>query len=498
MTGDEPKTPRIAVLALGRSTFDVDLARDTLDQALALLSELADIIGSRELLMDGEALGKALDDLSALDEDAIDIVLVLQVTFTDAEGIVRISERFGDRPLAIWSFPEPRRGGRLRLNSFCGLNLAAHALGRIDRKAGMLYTAPTSEARDAVRDLLRGGRVPSPPELGPAEVDTVASPAAARAIARLQGARIARLGEHPPGFDTCDYDERRLDALAGVVVEPIELEDVFAIARNVSSSALARSRAVAERDCGDLSGVSEDELDKSLRLEGALQDIREAGRYDGFAVRCWPECFTEYGGAMCAPVAMMGERHVPCACEADVYGALSSLMLQAVAEAPVFMVDLVDLDPGDETGVVWHCGQAPISMSAGHAHATKGGTGEGMRGGGDNDTPLARSSARATVHTNRRMALLYEFALRPGRVTLARLSQARGTHSLVLIGAEAIERPAPFTGTCGTLRFDRSVSELTNAILGAGLEHHTSLVYGDHRMALRQVAAELGLPVLSL
>ena len=489
--------PRVAVIALARSTFDIGLARETLDRALALVSRVAEPIGSPELLLDGDTLSRALGELSALEkdateEDAIDLVLVLQITFTDAEGIVRVSERFGDKPLAVWAFPEPRTGGRLRLNSFCGLNLAAHALGRIDRQAGMLYAAPTSDALEAVKELLDGNRVPVPPSFGPAEVDAVSSPAAARAIGRLQGARIARLGEHPPGFDTCDYDERRLDALAGVRVDPIELDDVFATARKSSDGALERARAVASRDCGNLSSVDANELDNSLRLECALNDIREAGRYDAFAVRCWPECFTEYGGAMCAPVAMMGERHVPCACEADVYGALSSLMLQSVAEAPVFMVDLVDLDPSDETGVVWHCGQAPVSMSAGRAKAAQGGTGEGMREV-DSEPP-----SRATVHTNRRMALLYEFSLKPGRVTLARLSQARGQHSLVLIGADAIERPAPFTGTCGTLRFDRSIAELSNAILGAGLEHHTSLVYGDYRQDLRQVAAELGLPVLSL
>jgi hypothetical protein len=33
-------------------------------------------------------------------------------------------------PIAIWAVPEPRIGGRLRLNAYCGLNLAAHAHGR--------------------------------------------------------------------------------------------------------------------------------------------------------------------------------------------------------------------------------------------------------------------------------------------------------------------------------------------------------------------------------
>ena len=74
----------------------------------------------------------------------------------------------------------------------------------------------------------------------------------------------------------------------------------------------------------------------------------------------------------------------PRACEADVYGAVTNL-IQDVADAPIFMVDLVDLDAEDDTGVVWHCGQAPISMAAETAS--------------DGHGPLA------TIHTNRRMPL---------------------------------------------------------------------------------------------
>lgn len=32
----------------------------------------------------------------------------------------------------MWSYPEERTGGRLRFNSFCGINLAAQALSHND------------------------------------------------------------------------------------------------------------------------------------------------------------------------------------------------------------------------------------------------------------------------------------------------------------------------------------------------------------------------------
>ena len=510
--GDGPDIggERVAVLALGRPTFDVPFAETMLADAWALLkSSGATILGEPRLLMDGEAVRDALDVLAT---EAPSAVLVLQITFTDAAASVRIAERFGNLPIAIWAMPEPREGGRLRLNAFCGLNLAAHALGLMDRVPGVLYAAPTPDAILAVRELIAGSRVPRVPPIGPAEVAGV-SPEAARASNAIHGARIGRIGEHPEGFHTCAYDARRLDALARVHVEPIALDDAFAAARAVPNEMVEDAREIAQNDCGDLGALDPGELDASLRLYGALTQLRSTGGFDAFAVRCWPECFTEHGGAMCGPVSMMGERGVPCACEADVYGALSSLLMQSLSDAPAFLVDLVDLDAADGTGVVWHCGQAPISMSTG----ARGPTSAGAEGPTDAGAPGPTSAANAasggageatgsdmrpraapTVHTNRRMALLYEFALRPGRVTLARISQARGRHQMVITGAEMLERPMAFTGTSGVLRFDTPIAGVLEGLIGAGVEHHLALAYGDHRQHCREVAAELGLPVLSL
>jgi L-fucose isomerase-like protein len=202
--------------------------------------------------------------------------------------------------------------------------------------------------------------------------------------------------------------------------------------------------------------------------------MKAEGGFDAFAIRCWPETFTEYGGAVCGPASMMGEGRVPCACEADVYGAATQLLLQAASDQPVFLVDLVDLDPSDDTGVVWHCGQAPISMA-------------------DPD-----AVARATIHTNRKMPLLFEFPLKPGPVTFVRLSQARGQQSLVIARGEMLKRDMAFTGTSGVVQFERPARDMLARVIDSGLEHHMALAYGDHVGALESFAAAAGLPVIHL
>ncbi len=464
---------RIGVLPLGRATFDVAFAEEQAGKAFAVLDAgRQEIIGPRHLLFDAEAAEAALAGLAG---ETLDAVLILQVTFTDAAMTVAIAERL-DAPLSIWAFPEPRLGGRLRLNAFCGLNLAAHALGLGGHAFGWLYAAPdAADVNAMLADLLAGGRSAEPVALAdPADDETAPGSAEAVLLKRLHGARIGRIGEHPAGFHTCDYDETKLAELAGVSVEPIELETLFDTAGMIDETAVAETRAMVDEQVEALDEVDSGELDKSLRLKGALDRIRTDGRYSAFAIRCWPETFTEYGGAVCGPVAMMGERRVPCACEADVYGALTDLILQEIADEPAFLVDLVDFDEADGTAVVWHCGQAPMSMA----------------------DPMV--AAKATIHSNRKMPLLYEFALKPGRVTLARISQARGRQSMVIAGAEMIERPLAFSGTAGVLKFDTPAAEVAARVMGAGLEHHLALVYGDHRNALRRLARAMKLPVLEL
>lgn len=459
----------VALFILGRATFDVPYAEARVAAALGVLDGLGvQTVGPRGILYDGAAVAAALD---GIDASAVSRVLIVQATFCDAGAACVIAERL-PAPITLWAFPEPRTGGRLRLNAFCGLNLAAHALGLRGRSLAALYADPEAETTPAALAEALAAPMPHAPALRPAASGT--APAAERGLAAIRDARIGRIGQHPDGFDTCAYDDGQLASLCGARVEPIALPTLFDAARAVPETAVAALRADLETQITGLPDQDQTALDKSLRLRVALDRLKAGGAFDGFAIRCWPETFTEYGGAVCGPVAMMGEARTPCACEADVYGALTCLMLQAITEAPVFLADVVDMDAASDTGVVWHCGQAPLSM-------------------GD-----PTYQPQAAIHSNRKLPLLFQFPLKPGRVTLARISQARGTPHLVLARGEAVQAPPAFSGTSGTIRFDRPAALVAERLVAAGIEHHLALAYGEHGAALETVAATLGLPVLDL
>ena len=124
--------PRVGVIVLARPQFDTALAEEMVGKAWQALQTLdAEFVGSPELLFDAAAASHRIPDLK---HRPLDLLLLIQATFTDATMTVALAKAV-DAPVMFWSFPEPRTGGRLRLNTICGVNLAAHALS----KAGFAY-----------------------------------------------------------------------------------------------------------------------------------------------------------------------------------------------------------------------------------------------------------------------------------------------------------------------------------------------------------------------
>ena len=442
--------PRIGVVALGRPTFDVPFAEEVLSKAWKTLETLnADLIGEPKLLFDADAV---LDALPALKQKRLDMLLLLQVTFTDATMTVEIGKQI-DAPMVMWSFPEDRTGGRLRLNSFCGVNLASHALSRNDLSIDHVHgDADSDKARQDLALYARAGAI----------------------VNDLKGSKLKLVGQHPDGFDACNYNAEELNALFGIDVDRIEINDFIDEVKQLPDSVADAPYARREKDFPNLADLDQDATRKTLKVYAKLRQEADEKGYKGVAVRCWPDFFTEYGCAACGALALLNEDRTPSGCEADMMGVVTSLTLQQASGGSVFNTDLVDVNVEDNTIVFWHCGQAPIDMA-------------------DTDQTI-----QGTIHSNRKLPLLSEFALKPGRITMARFSQGHGKLRLILAGAEMIKAPLAFSGTAGTAKPDVPVKEFLDRMIAEGLEHHTALTYGEHRPVLRAVAQRLGIEVVEL
>jgi len=171
---------------------------------------------------------------------------------------------------------------------------------------------------------------------------------------------------------------------------------------------------------------------------------------------------------------MLSNEMIPCSCEADVNGTITQMILQSISGEPAFGTDIVSIDDERDAIVVWHCGLAPLSMSD------------------------PKDSPGVTVHSNRGLPLLFEFTLKPGPVTVARINESSGVYRLVIGRGEIIQGPKSFSGTSGLLKFDIPAREVLDVILTEGSEHHISMTYGDFTDVLKLLAQLLKIPILEL
>ena len=171
---------------------------------------------------------------------------------------------------------------------------------------------------------------------------------------------------------------------------------------------------------------------------------------------------------------MLSDEMIPCSCEADVNGTITQMILQSISEKPAFGTDIVSVDDERDAIVVWHCGLAPLSMSD------------------------PQEFPGVTIHSNRGLPLLFDFNLKAGKVTIARLSESSGEYRLVIGRGEIIQGPKSFSGTSGLLQFDRPAREILDVILAEGLEHHISITYGDYTDVLIAFAQQMNIPTLQL
>ncbi len=437
-------------IALGRPTFDVTLAQEVMQQARAHLETAGfTLYGPSTLVMSAEEARAAAEALRAA---PLDVLVLFQATFADSSMALALVEAL-DAPILLWAVPEARSGGRLRLNSFCGINLAAHSLKRAGRVYDYVYApADDVQARERVRVWAQAGQV----------------------YRRLRQTRIGRFGEHPAGFDPCRLNAESLRATFGVEVVSYALPELFAQVQAAAPEAVEAVWQALQGRLQGLKGLDASAVRRTLAAYLALRAEAQRAGLAGLAVRCWPEFFTELGCAACGAMSMLSDEQFPCSCEADINGTVTQLMLQWLSGEPAFGTDVVAFDEAEDVAVVWHCGLAPLSMAD------------------------PQSAPRGTIHSNRKLPLLLEFPLKPGVVTLARLHEGPQGWQLVVGRGEMLRAPLSFSGTSGVLRFERPARAVMDSIIHLGLDHHVSLTYGDVLEPLLLLARLWGIEVIRL
>lgn len=444
---------RVGYICLARRSFDIQYAEGLFKESLAALKAMdVDLKHMPDLTITEEECKAATDHLLA---ERVDVVIVQYSTFSLGTLMPMIAQSLSV-PIILWGVPEPSLGGgRLRSNSFCGINMNAHTLMRLGRQYEYVFCRP-KEVAAALEDIL----------------------SVMLCLKRLRNTRVGLVGYRVPGFYTSTFDELGLRRLTGVEVHHITLVEALEEARRVDEAARTREVQAIRREACRVEAPDE-EVAKAAALYLAFRKIAEKHRLDALAVKCWPEFPEFYGIAVCATIGRLNHHGIVTSCEGDVYGAVTMLMERALTgETPVFM-DFVYIDEQDNTGIAWHCGAAPMCLAA--------------------DPKQVELRKHSTVEGGDKKGLAAEFAIRGGGpATLARLSAGRDALRLFFAGGDAIEKGKALRGNPMTIRFHSPVREVVDVIMREGLEHHYAVVHADIRPKLRRLAKWLGLPCIDV
>ncbi len=453
----------IGYLALARDTFDINYALDN-KQKFEKFIDILDIKYShfKELITDDETGKKAIRYFKKLNCSKY---IIAQTTFTDAKFITSFAKTF-NKPIHLISFKEPRTGKRLRLNSLCGVNLAMHSLIKLKYKPEFsIFINNKLFEMEKINNFLKNKKILKNNTLkkiknSKKKDDNIFS----------KKKNLGLVGKRPDGFFTCDYDNREIEKKLNYSLKKIKLETLFNISKNVSNKDITKTKNQIKKDLKSVSKLNANELNKSISIFHGLEKIKNDNKIDTFAIKCWPEMFTQFGCASCGPMAMMNEKGVSSACEADVLGSISCDILNKINNRPSLLVDVVDCDPKTDTLVFWHCGLAPISMAK-------------------------KNTASATVHSNRRKALLHDFAFRPGKITIFRVSKSENKLKFIVIKGEVLDKKNSFSGTSGVVRFQTNTYQKLVRLFTSGIEHHLAFTYGDVYSEIKKLSAQLNIPI---
>jgi L-fucose isomerase-like protein len=307
--------------------------------------------------------------------------------------------------------------------------------------------------------------------------------AALRAVINLDGARIGLIGGVAPGFDNLIVDPRVYESKMGVRVISLELDALLARSKRIGAGDLVEKKVNAFIQPGvNLAEGHQEQLTALVKLQLGLEDLAEYHQLDAIALSCWPRFQVEPGVAVCSLVGQLNTLGLITACEGDVPSAAGMLALDYLTNgAVVTLMDLVSIDPADDSALLWHCGPTSPLLA------------------GDEGVSM-ESLWLFEEPGGRKMGLHNDLVLKEGPVTVLGFTPELD-HLLVFEGQIDPEKPS-YKGSRGWLKNIRidgeecPVQALVETLINSGYQHHYPLAYGSLAPEASEMGAYLGIPMM--
>jgi len=416
---------RLGVVQLARKTFDYTEAENICNGIIQQLEknlENADIIAIPGQVIEIEDAKQAAKELQRQD---IDGLVVISGTFHLGHIVLEL-DKVLHKPILLWGLPElPYNGGKIRLNSVCGVNLNASNLYKSGVKN---YTATVGETIDENW------------------VDAV------RIDAALKNTHLGILGFRAKGFFNLGVYDLNVYHEMGMLLDHYELGDLW---NQPVEEAGVKKRIDQVHDLFETSDVNDAQIRKLAELVEKFDRFTDEQELNALAIRCWPEFAANFGIAPCAAMSILQSEGKILGCEGDVEGAISMIAHRAVGGETPYLFDFSQFDFAEDAALLWHCGVAPCNLW---------------------DKTCVRSLS--SYHAGGK-GVTADFVLKNGDISVVRFDSAGTDYRIFLTSGTVVPMEKELRGTYMKAKFREPVRNVLQKVIDNGIAHHASVVYGD-------------------
>lgn len=310
--------------------------------------EVVDLEGLNEegLLFEASEVPKTV---SIFKHAGVDAVFAPHCNFGTEDAVAKLAREMG-KPFLLWGprDEEPQADHTRLRDTQCGL----FATSKVLRRLGVPFTYVVNSRVDS-EVFERGFK------------NFAATAAVVNAFRSL---RIGQISTRPGGFWTVMINEGELVEKFGIEVVPTSLTEIIMNTEATLEAQPAAMQAIVDewKSRVDMSAVPDD---AALHMAAMMTVIREWADAEGLsavAIQCWSALQDAMGIMPCFIDSELTAAGLPIACETDIHGAITSVMLKnaVLAQTPIFFADLTVRHPeNDNSELLWHCGPFPTCLA---------------------------------------------------------------------------------------------------------------------------------------
>ena len=441
------------VIVSNRGFFNAQLALDSGKELAGVLDKL----GYSYILPKPEGKFKGivstLDDakivanLFKAHQDEIDGIIVILPNFGDEQSVVEAINRSGLKvPVLVQASNDEIDKVDIdsRRDAFCGKISVCNNLYQY----GIPFTDTTSHTSDISGDEFKA--------------DLARFAAICRVVTGLKHARVGLIGARPTAFQTVRFSEKLLQK-SGITVVPVDLTDIHGIddkLKDDDPEVIAKIKKI--REYGQIeSCIKEEKILKHAKFSVAIDKWCKDNDIDISAIQCWNSLEDHYGCAACVTMSMLSEQKKPCACEADVAGAVSMYALALASDNPAALLDWNNNYAYEKNVCVnTHCSNFPRSFMG-------------------TEVKIGNLDLLGKTFGPENCFGAVKGHVQPGNMSYFRIStdDVSGKIKAYVGDGEFIDKPFPMDGGIAVCQVP-NMRKLLKVICANGFEHHVAMVRG--------------------